>query len=47
MGLTSEMAQQAEKQGPFLALQCCLYLDLYICKAIYQPSELQSPTPGS
>lgn len=46
MGLTREMAQAGREAGPFLALQCCLYLDLYICKAIYQPSERRSPTPG-
>lgn len=39
--------EQAERQEPFLAPQFCLYLDLYICKAIYQPFNPQFPTLGS
>lgn len=46
MGLTGKMARASrEALGAFLALQFCLYLDLYICKAIYHPSALHPPPP--
>lgn len=45
-GAHSEMAQAGREAEAFSGT-AVLYLDLYICKAIYQPSELQSPTPGS